>query len=96
MENLILQGGALAVILLSFLTVLGWLLKHFTTALNRIESAIHACTLSNLHLAKVTFQANMAPPDGHTDEILKQSYKENLHTMREIESTLASLIKNHN
>lgn len=46
LENIILQGGALAVILSSFILVLRWLLNHFTKSLARIEQSIHVNTMT--------------------------------------------------
>jgi len=39
-HNLILQGGALAVVLFAFIAVLQWLLKHLSRQLTEIEHAI--------------------------------------------------------
>jgi len=93
MDDLILQGGALAVILCAFLGVLTWLLKHFTNALTRIEDSIHANTKTILLMSKVNIQTSLAPKDGHTDDALKQAYSDNLTTLKEIEAQLSRLLE---
>lgn len=46
MEQLILQGGALAVILFAFVFILKWTLTSFTSSLRSIEAAQYAHTLT--------------------------------------------------
>ena len=54
-QSLIVQGGALAVILSTFVLIVRWMLNQFTKSLERLERSLHANTLSLILLTKQSF-----------------------------------------
>ena len=57
-SNLILQGGALGVVLACFISVQYWLLGHFTRALARIEATQYIFIQAMMAITKTQMQAN--------------------------------------
>ena len=95
-QDLILQGGALAVVLACFIFVLWWLLGHFARSLNRIERGLHATTLAMLALSKAQMHANFNlngfdPNDKDSKAVMM--YDDVLKTLDDIEKMLDALAK---
>jgi hypothetical protein len=90
LENIILQGGSLAVVLACFIIVLQWLLKHFTVALERIEQGQYAGVLAMMGITKVIFRVSIKA-DSLTDEQTKQMLAETLQQLDELEAILIEL-----
>ena len=89
-QTIVMQGGALGVVLVCFLWLLQFLLNNFTRALSRIEKAQHATTLAAVGVTKMLFRATIHP-DQLIDQQVKQHIDETIDMMKQIESLLLEL-----
>ena len=92
-QSLIVQGGALAVVLFAFIFLLQWLLRNLTKSQYRLERSIHALSLTNMINARSQVLAGIItsiPKDQRANKV-EQLFNELKTEINSVESILTEL-----